>query len=113
MNTAMDRSKVSLSGSNTLEEWILKKRGVATTAASQPASIIPPQYRESLLSNGHLSLPEMSPRMLPQGMVGRNNLNTFACEQLPVEPVDISHHLSVAVFFDSISTILAHLSGQR
>jgi hypothetical protein len=58
MIRATERRRVSLSGSNTLEEWMLKKSGVRTTAASQPASINPSHQRETLDSI-RLSLPSL------------------------------------------------------
>jgi hypothetical protein len=59
ITNATERRSVSLSGSNTLEEWMLKKSGVRTTAANQPASIIPSHQRE-ILDSIRLSLPSLN-----------------------------------------------------
>jgi hypothetical protein len=58
MTTAIERIRVSLSGSNTLEEWILKNNGVTMRAASQPTSITPSHQRE-ILDSICLSLPSL------------------------------------------------------
>jgi len=61
---AMERSKVSLSGSNTRSEKTLKKRGTTIMAANQPASITLSQNTLSFvcMATHHLkySLPEAS-----------------------------------------------------
>jgi hypothetical protein len=48
ITTAIERSKVNLSGSKTRDEWILKNNGVTIMAASQPTSISPSHQREIL-----------------------------------------------------------------
>jgi hypothetical protein len=61
MKTAIDLSNVSLSGSNTRDEWMLKNSGVTTTAASQPASSNPSQYRCNFES---IPLPELATKSI-------------------------------------------------
>ena len=61
--TAIDLKRVSLSGSNTREEWILKNKGVSTMAANQPASINPSHQRE-ILDSIRLSLPSLKSQLL-------------------------------------------------
>src|SRR5512136_2670331 len=51
MAVAMERTRVSLSGSKTRLEYTLKNSGAAMTAASQPASITLSHNRLSLLDN--------------------------------------------------------------
>jgi hypothetical protein len=69
----MERNRVNLSGSNTREEWILKKRGVTMIAASHPASMIPSHQRANLVSSAvEIDIQEHSKslRILPQGLDG-------------------------------------------